>query len=398
MPGPTKAWDNSFAYGAGRDPKPYKSVHVGTGGENAKSDAWLQKSMSNLEKTGGSAYRNNMSEKDREKLLSRMAAAGREYNRGHITEAAYGRYVTQLLKGNKRQQLKEIHNSRRPSSSPSLGRRAPVAEGRMERPQLAESLPRRTIRGLDTSYEQKVRARSARQRTRALAWMEKVAKDDQDVDDELDDALPLREGAEDRSEREVTVSKAPRSTTSAALKEALEGQFGRVNRVDPNGRGQFLVRFKSASDARRCAKAGRCLLKTRVLAIIPRDGDLQGVKKMCSKFGRVLSCIEVIDNGNRGAVVTFETAGAASRAVGEHPITAPNELDISGIPAGSTAEHVSSALGGKRDVVRVALDPDDRSKAIAVIVNPTIASRLVGKKLEIGTVSRGGSACQYVLV
>ena len=169
MPGPTKAWDNSFAYGAGRDPKPYKSVHVGTGGENAKSDAWLQKSMSNLEKTGGSAYRNNMSEKDREKLLSRMAAAGREYNRGHITEAAYGRYVTQLLKGNKRQQLKDIHNSRRPSSSPSLGRRAPVAEGRMERPQLAESLPRRTIRGLDTSYEQKVRARSARQRTRALA-------------------------------------------------------------------------------------------------------------------------------------------------------------------------------------------------------------------------------------
>ena len=392
MPGPTKAWDNSFAYGAGRDPKPYKSVHVGTGGENAKSDAWLQKSMSNLEKTGGSAYRNNMSEKDREKLLSRMAAAGREYNRGHITEAAYGRYVTQLLKGNKRQQLKDIHNSRRPSSSPSLGRRAPVAEGRMERPQLAESLPRRTIRGLDTSYEQKVRARSARQRTRALAWMEKVAKDDQDVDDELDDALPLREGAEDRSEREVTVSKAPRSTTSAALKEALEGQFGRVNRVDPNGRGQFLVRFKSASDARRCAKAGRCLLKTRVLAIIPRDGDLQGVKKICSKFGRVLSCLEVIDNGNRGAVVTFETAGAASRAVGEHPITAPNELDISGIPAGSTAEHVSSALGGKRDVVRVALDPDDRSKAIAVIVNPTIASRLVGKKLEIGTVSRGGSA------
>ena len=78
MPGPTKAWDNSFAYGAGRDPKPYKSVHVGTGGENAKSDAWLQKSMSNLEKTGGSAYRNNMSEKDRDKLLSRMAAAGRE--------------------------------------------------------------------------------------------------------------------------------------------------------------------------------------------------------------------------------------------------------------------------------------------------------------------------------
>ena len=189
---PHKAWDNSFAYGAGRDPKPYKSVHVGTGGENAKSDAWLQKSMSNLEKTGGSAYRNNMSEKDREKLLSRMAAAGREYNRGHITEAAYGRYVTQLLKGNKRQQLKDIHNSRRPSSSPSLGRRAPVAEGRMERPQLAESLPRRTIRGLDTSYEQKVRARSARQRTRALAWMEKVAKDDQDVDDELDDALPPR--------------------------------------------------------------------------------------------------------------------------------------------------------------------------------------------------------------
>ena len=42
--------------------------------------------------------------------------------------------------------------------------------------------------------------------------------------------------------------------------------------------------------------------------------------------------------------------------------------------------------------MRVALDPDDRSKAIAVIVNPTIASRLVGKKLEIGTVSRGGSA------
>ena len=105
-----------------------------------------------------------------------------------------------------------------------------------------------------------------------------------------------------------------------------------------------------------------------------------------------MSCVEVIDNGNRGAVVTFETASAASRAVGEHPITAPNELDISGIPAGSTAEHVSSALGGKRDVVRVALDPDDRSKAIAVIVNPTIASRLVGKKLEIGTVSRGGSA------
>ena len=111
--------------------------------------------------------------------------------------------------------------------------------------------------------------------------MEKVAKDDQDVDDEIDDALPLREGAEDRSEREVTISKAPRSPTSAALKEALEGQFGRVNRVDPNGRGQFLVRFKSTADARRCAKAGRCLLKTRVLAIIPRDGDLQGVKKIC---------------------------------------------------------------------------------------------------------------------
>ena len=74
MPGPSKAWDNSFAYGAGRDPKPYKSVHVGTGGENAKSDAWLQKSMTNLEKRGGKAYSNNMSEKDREKLLSRMAA------------------------------------------------------------------------------------------------------------------------------------------------------------------------------------------------------------------------------------------------------------------------------------------------------------------------------------
>ena len=141
------------------------------------------------------------------------------------------------------------------------------------------------------------------------------------------------------------MSKAPRSTTSAALKEALEGQFGRVNRVDPNGRGQFLVRFKSANDARRCAKAGRCLLKTRVLAIIPRDGDVQGVKKICSKFGRVLSCLEVIDNGNRGAVVTFETAGAASRAVGEHPITAPNELDISWHPPGSTAEHV---LGSRR--------------------------------------------------
>ena len=80
MPGPSKAWDNSFAYGAGRDPKPYKSVHVGTGGENAKSDAWLQKSMHNLERKGGKAYSNNMSEKDREKLLSRMAAAGREYN------------------------------------------------------------------------------------------------------------------------------------------------------------------------------------------------------------------------------------------------------------------------------------------------------------------------------
>ena len=48
MPGPSKAWDNSFAYGAGRDPKPYKSVHVGTGGENAKSDAWLQMSMTNI--------------------------------------------------------------------------------------------------------------------------------------------------------------------------------------------------------------------------------------------------------------------------------------------------------------------------------------------------------------
>ena len=41
----------------------------------------------------------------------------------------------------------------------------------------------------------------------------------------------------------------------------------------------------------------------RVLAIIPRDGDVQGVKKICSKFGRVLSCLEVIDNGNRGALL-----------------------------------------------------------------------------------------------
>jgi len=381
-------WNNSFAYASARPGAPDRSVHEGPGLQNARSDAWLQKSMKNLARNP-SGYSNHMGEADREKLLGRMATAGREYNRGHITENAYGRYVTTLLKGDKKRELRDKHNAR-PSTAPgsSLGRRV-HAEGAMLNPQLRESLPRRNHLGVDTSYEQKVRARSARQRTRALAWMEKVSKDDQDYDDEVDDALPLREGGEDRSAREVIISRAPRSTTSAALKEALEGQFGRLNRVDPNGRGQFLVRFKNAADSRRCATAGKCALRTRVLARIIQGETLASVKKVCSKFGRVISCQDV----GGSAVITFDNASAAARAVGAHRLTSQTELDVWGIPPGITQDQVASALGGKRDVVRCTLDPADRTRATAVMVSATRAERLVGSnKHEVPTVSRGGSA------
>ena len=366
---------------------------------------WLLKSLRGL---GKRSFSGNLTPKDKEELHTRLATVGREFNKGHISEDEYHAYVDALLRKNCGKENSELSQTlslrSRPHSAPhSRHVPAPRQENESARPVLTRTLPRRAPTYEESKYQKSVRDRSARERLRALAWMQKVARREEEVADV--ESLWARAHDGQRSvAREVVVSGAPHRTHETAIRELLDG-FGAIDAIDPResqgGARSFLVRFHSAEQAARAARAGTLSLETSVRASpLPRDSDRLSLRRICSRWGKVLSVIEVADdrtNANtsrRSAIVVFESRAAAKKAMGEHVIQASAELHVTGIPLDAKEEHVRGAFGGVRGgVTTVAFDPVQVSttkSAVVAFTSAQLAERAVGIR-EIAITGRGGA-------
>ena len=88
-------WSSDFVYAKSLKVAPPERRGPRTSIPTQRSEEWLCKSMRDLGKRSFSGY---LSPKDQEELHRRLASAGREFNKGYITEDAYHTYVGALLR------------------------------------------------------------------------------------------------------------------------------------------------------------------------------------------------------------------------------------------------------------------------------------------------------------
>jgi hypothetical protein len=362
-----------------------------------RSEDWFLKSIRGL---GTRSFSGSLGPKDKEELHRRLAAAGREFNKGHISEDEYHKYVNALLQkkcGKENSDSTQFLRLRPHSAPHSCHVPAPKQQDEFARPMLTKTLPRRAPIYDESKYQKSVRVRSARERSRALAWMQKVAHREEDVDYSYQ---PVCDRIQGPAAREVLVKGAPRGTNEAAIKELLQG-FGAISAIEAGkislGERTFTVRFHCPDHAQRAAHANKCTLFTSVLVSpIPRDSDTTTLRRICSRWGKVLSATEVCDTSAlyRSAIVSFESKVAAEQAIGEHIIEASSELRITGIPPDAKEDHIRGALGGVRGgVTNVSFYPNFNStsrSAVVAFASVQLARRAAGVR-ELAITGRGGA-------
>ena len=386
---PAQGWSSDFVYA--------KSLRVASPGPRSRtpkatqhSDEWLHRSTRSL---GMRSFSGSLTPKDQEDLHRRLAIAGREFNKGYITEDVYHKYVDALLHG--KENMLVTAPQTRPHSAPhSCHTPAPKQEDEFARPALAKTLPRRAPIYDESKYQQSVRARSARERSRALAWMEKVVR--RDHSGNVNGGARSQACNEVSAANEVLVKGAPQGTPKAAIKELMLnfGTVTSIKAIEIDGKEMcFSASFPHLEHASLAVRAAKVTLNVAVIiSPLPRGGDLATLRRICSRWGKVSSVRPHISS--QSAVVTFETEAGAKKAVGKHTIEASAELHVTGIPADAKEEHIRGAFGGLRGgVTGVLFEPvlnESFQSAIVTFSSSHLAARAAGTR-EVAITGRGGA-------
>lgn len=370
------------------------------------NEEWLRKQLKSL---GTRKFHGSLRDEDQALRDTKLAAAGRELNRGRITEAVYQEYVSNLL-GNKENAARFVQERERRKQGANRPRSAPP---KRTVPQAAwgtagRKPPPREPLHIDVAYEARVHKRAEKERSRALAWMNrKVAEESErrkgvrrGSEEELVLTSARSEGgsssARGAASQRVVVSGAPSGTTKEAIAEAMRSAFGSVATVDSIGGRSFVVRFMKEQAAAAALRDERCTLKNSVVVEpLPDDAGAEELRRMLSRWGRVVTAKAT--PRDRAAIVVFESEASATAALGQHRLEAMAELRVKRLPPEATLEHVRRAYGGKRQgVVDVKFDGIDGT-AIVVFETPELARRNAGTRTmtittEGGTVNALGKA------
>lgn len=349
------------------------------------SEEWVSKQ---LRKLGKSRSCGRFSPNEQEEVYRRLAEAGRDLDRGYISQSTYERYVSALLhKSNAVDHQKE--------GSSTLSATVPSCAAHH----------RTTVRNEENapdpgaSWQARVKARSLRERQRTLAWVERVAKRvplrSRDCDEDNDDA-----------KYRVLVTQVPVLVPIAAIRK-VTSKFGRVSRVEKlecdelDGSCTYVANFEHSTSARAAVDAGMASIGCVVqVSPIPKDCDEQCLRRILAKFGRVVSArllnasgetTSTFRNDATAASVVFEVEASAAAAVGDRRIEAANELQVTAVPDDATEDQVKRCYGGRANgVISVEFD---RPKQCAIVAfeSSKLCARAVGAR-ELVVTRQGGFA------